>query len=78
MVQQCAKSGNIYCQTRERETVMKMKPMPPILVGDYRPGGDEHMLDVDVEREANYMHDLISWRESLRDPIGFPDDPYAM
>ena len=57
---------------------MKTKPMPPILVGDYRPGFDEHMLRVDVEREANYMHDLISWRESLRNPIGFLDDPDAM
>ena len=78
MVQQRARSGNIYCQTRERETVMKMKPMPPILVGDYRPGGDEHMLDVDVKRAGAYMSDLIDWRESLRDPIGFLDDPDAM
>ena len=57
---------------------MRSKPQPPILVGDYRPGFDEHMLAVDVEREAAYMHDLISWRESLRDPIGFLADSDAM
>ena len=57
---------------------MRSKPQPPILVGDYRPGFDEHMLAVDVEREAAYMQELISWRESLRDPIGFLDDPDAM
>ena len=56
----------------------KFKPTPPILVGDYRPGGDEHMLTVDVEREAAYMHDLILWRESQRDPVGFLGDPDAM
>ena len=56
----------------------KFKPEPPMLVGDYRPGFDEHMLAVDVEREASYMHDLILWRDSQRDPLGFLDDPDAM
>ena len=58
---------------------MKFKPQAPVMVGDYRPGYDEHMLKVDVEREAAYMCDLISWRESQRNPIGFlDDDPDAM
>ena len=57
---------------------MKFKPQAPVMVGDYRPGYDEHMLKVDVEREAAYMCDLIGWRESQRDPIGFLDDPDAM
>ena len=57
---------------------MRSKPQPPILVGDYRPGFDEHMLDVDVKSAGAYMSDLIDWRESLRDPIGFLDDPDAM
>jgi hypothetical protein len=57
---------------------MKFKPQAPVMVGDYRPGYDEHMLDVDVWREAAYMCDLIGWRESQRNPIGFLDDPDAM
>ena len=57
---------------------MKFKPQAPVMVGDYRPGHDEHMLRVDVEREAQYMCDLIGWRESQRNPIGFLDDPDAM
>ena len=57
---------------------MRSKPQPPILVGDYRPGFDEHMLRVDVKSAGAYMSDLIDWRESLRDPIGFLDDPDAM
>ena len=57
---------------------MKFKPQAPVMVGDYRPGCDEHMLEVDVWREAAYMCDLIGWRESQRDPIGFLDDPDAM